>query len=217
MSSPYLSCCHSMGLDATDLWDQELFVHWYRYKFLVLSRPWAAQVWRNYAGSRSTDPSPARIGKTYDHKNLQECGIKETELLVETEILSNKREDTQGLLVHVCCFLVCRLAPILLHLLSKLTVYIRFGLECISSVYQQVFSHCLPLILHWKIFFQWLEIFCTELKPIKTICQIKINTSDLGLIFSDSEWIFLRENSLCMQENSLSIWGNGFNLADGFN
>jgi hypothetical protein len=35
--------------------------------------------------SRSTDPSPARIEKTFDHKNLQELGTEVTELLVETE------------------------------------------------------------------------------------------------------------------------------------
>jgi hypothetical protein len=66
------------------------------------------------------------------------------------------REDRQGLSVHACCFLVCRLAPILLDLLFMLQVtgYIRLGLECITSVYQQngVFPHCLPPIRHWKSF-----------------------------------------------------------------
>jgi hypothetical protein len=36
------------------------------------------------AGSRSTDPSPARTGKTYGHKKMRELGTEVTELLVET-------------------------------------------------------------------------------------------------------------------------------------
>jgi hypothetical protein len=36
------------------------------------------------AGSRSTDPSPARIGKMYGHKKLLQLGAEVTELLVET-------------------------------------------------------------------------------------------------------------------------------------
>jgi hypothetical protein len=70
---------------------------------------------------------------------------------LKQNILSNEREDRQRLLVHACCrFLVCRMAPILLDLLFMLTVYIRLGLECIISVYQQsgVFTHCFPLIQH---------------------------------------------------------------------
>ncbi len=49
--------------------------------------------------------------------------------------LIHKKENRQGLpvLVHACCFLVCRLAPILQDLLSMLTGYIRLVLECITT------------------------------------------------------------------------------------
>ncbi len=60
--------------------------------------------------------------------------------------------------VGACLLLVSmsrpgRLAPILLDLLSMLTVYIWLGLECITSIYEEnlnhdasgVFLHCLPL------------------------------------------------------------------------
>ncbi len=49
-----------------------------RYEESVLAR-------RECAGSRSTEPSPAMIVKTYGHTNLQELGTEVTELLVETE------------------------------------------------------------------------------------------------------------------------------------
>ncbi len=61
-----------------------------------------------------------------------------------------------------------------------------------------------------KIFFQWLEILHTELKPIKTISQIKIN----------SECIFSLESEFSSQKihsESEGIESIDFNLWDGFN
>ncbi len=58
-----------------------------------------------------------------------------------------------------------------------------------------------------KIFFQWLEILHTELKPIKSISQIKIN----------SEWIYSHLSKFSSQKIQSESEAIDFNLFDGFN
>jgi hypothetical protein len=55
-------------------------------------------------------------------------------------------------------------------------------------------------------------ILHTDSNQIKTICQIKINTSALEWILSDSEWIFLRENSLWIVKIHSELESEGIDL-----
>jgi hypothetical protein len=66
----------------------------------------------------------------------------------------------QGLLVHACFFLVCRLAPILLDLLSILKI-----LGLVWNAQPQLANK----MEYSPIVFLPPEILHTELKPIKTI------------------------------------------------
>jgi hypothetical protein len=127
---PLFSHCHSMGLNATDLWDQGLF-----------------------------------------------CSLIQIEISCSEQTMSSSDMKT-----------VCRLAPILLDLLSMLTVYIRLGLDSDSGMHnlslptKMVFPHCLPLIEHWKSSSNDEKSFALNQNQFKLSPKLK-------LIALHSEWI----------------------------
>ncbi len=122
-----------MGLYATDLWDQELFcssiqIHLSFSEKTISSSGMKTVCWLEEHWSKFSK----------DWENIWPQKLARPEV-TETEVTPGLNRffwTTRKWIgkVHASFFLACRLAPILLDLLSMLKVYIWLGLVCLTSV-----------------------------------------------------------------------------------